>query len=83
MICTGYVLGWRLSTECVVAQPLHLFLFPPGVIATVGLQTCNLVCSSTRMCICTLDLSKASIKLCISLLSICVILTEKLCIAFI
>ena len=24
-------LGWGLSTERVVAQPLHLFLFPPGM----------------------------------------------------
>jgi len=31
-------LGWRLSTECVVAQLLHLLLFPPGVIAIGGLQ---------------------------------------------
>ena len=30
--------AWRLSTERVVAQPLHLYLFPPGakVLATVG-----------------------------------------------
>ena len=31
-------LGWGLSTERVVAQPLHLLLFPPGVIAIGGLQ---------------------------------------------
>jgi len=70
-------LGWRLSTERVVAQPLHLLLFSPGVIATGGLQTCNLICSSDRMCICTLDLSNASIELCSSLLSIHVILNRK------
>ena len=31
-------LAWRLSTERVVAQPLHLYLFPPGlkVLATIG-----------------------------------------------
>jgi len=28
-------LGWGLSTERVVAQPLHLFLFPRGVEALV------------------------------------------------
>jgi len=31
-------LGWGLSTERVVAQPLHLLLFPPGVNAIGGLQ---------------------------------------------
>jgi len=31
-------LGWRLSTKRVVAQPLHLLLLPPGVIAIGGLQ---------------------------------------------
>jgi len=31
MKCTGFVLGWRLSTECVIVQPLHLYLFPLGV----------------------------------------------------
>jgi len=31
-------LGWGLSTERVVAQPLPLLLFPPGVIAIGGLQ---------------------------------------------
>jgi len=61
----------------VVAQPLYLVLFPLGVIATGGLQTCNLICSSNRMCICALDLSNASIELCISLLRIHVILNRK------
>ena len=28
ILCTDFVLGWGLSNECVVAQPLHLFLFP-------------------------------------------------------
>jgi len=38
MMCTGFVSAWRLSTEHVVAQPLHLYLFPPGVKvwATIG-----------------------------------------------
>ena len=27
--CTGFVLGWRLSTERVVAQPLHYIFCPP------------------------------------------------------
>ena len=31
-------LSWRLSIERVVAQPLHLVVFPPGVIAIGGLQ---------------------------------------------
>ena len=32
MTCTGFVFwDWRLSTERVVAQPLHLYLFPPCV----------------------------------------------------
>ena len=31
-------LGWELSAERVVAQPLHLLLFPLGVIAIGGLQ---------------------------------------------
>jgi len=42
-----------------------------------GLQTCNLICSSVRMRICTLDLSNASSKLCISFLSIHVILNRR------
>jgi len=39
-------LGWRLSTERVVAQPLHLFLFPAGMIVIGGLQSCILLCDS-------------------------------------
>jgi len=40
VICYALVLflGWRLSTERVVAQPLYLLLFPPGAIAIGGLQ---------------------------------------------
>jgi len=38
ILCTGFILGWRLSTERVAAQPLYLLLFAPGVIAIGGLQ---------------------------------------------
>jgi len=41
-------LGWRLSTERVVAQPLYLLLFPPGVIAIGGLKSCILIRNSFR-----------------------------------
>jgi len=50
-------LGWRLSIERVVAQPLHLYLFPLGVNSIGGLHTCILICNSFRLCICTLDLN--------------------------
>jgi len=70
-------LGWRLSTERVVAQPLHLYLFPPGVNTIGGLQTCILICNSIRLCICTLDLNNASVELCNSFLSVNVILNRK------
>ena len=39
MTCADFVFwAWRLSTERVVAQPLHLYPFPPGVkvLATIG-----------------------------------------------
>jgi len=57
-------LGWRLSTERVVAQPLHLLLFPPGVIASGGMLTCTVLCDSFKLCICTLDSMSANVKLC-------------------
>ena len=56
--------GWRLSTERVVAQPLHFLLFPPGVIASGGMLTCTVLCDSFKLCICTLDLMSANVKLC-------------------
>ena len=77
-------LGWGLSTERVVAQPLHLFLFLPGVIAIGGMQTCFALCDSFSLCICTLDLMFANDKLCNSYVSLNVILFKiKLCNAFI
>ena len=86
MICYALVLflGWRLSTERVVAQPLHLLLFPPGVIAIGGMQICIALCDSFRLCICTLDLMSANVKLCNSYVSLNVILIKiKQRIAFI
>ena len=79
-----FFLGWGLSTEHVVSQPLHLFLFPPGVVAIGGMQTCIVLCDSFRLCICSLDLMSTNVKLCNSFLSLNVILIKmKLCIAFI
>ena len=43
-------LGWRLSTERVVAQPFYLLLFPPGVIAIGGLQIV-LECATHSECV--------------------------------
>jgi len=68
--------GWRLSTERVVAQPLHLFLFPPGLNAIGGLQTCISICNSFRLCIYS-GLNNASIELCNAFLSVNVILDMK------
>ena len=73
-----------LSTERVVAQPLHLLFFSPCVIVIVGMQTCIALCDSFRLCICTLDLMSANVELCNSYLRLNVILIKmKLCIAFI
>ena len=60
-----------------VAQPLHLYLFPSGVNTIGGLQSCILLCNSSRLCICTLYLSTASVELCNSFLSITLILDMK------
>ena len=49
-------LGWRLSTERVVAQPLHLYL-PPRCERYWWLQSCILSYDSVRWCKCTLALS--------------------------
>ena len=43
-------LGWGLSTERVVAQPLHLRLFSPGLIAIGGLQIV-LQCATHSGCV--------------------------------
>ena len=51
--------------------------FPPGVNAIGGPQSCILLCNSTSMCICTLDLNNVSVELCNSLLSVNVILDMK------
>jgi len=58
--------------------------FSPGVNVTGGLQTCIIICDSIRLCICTLDLSNASIELFNSFLGIHVILNRKVmcCISF-
>jgi len=53
MMCTGLFLGWRLSTERVVAQPLYLLLFPPGVTAIGGPQIV-LQCATHSECVRTL-----------------------------
>jgi len=42
---------WRLSTEHVIVQPLHLYLFPPSmkVLATIGwLLLFTLSCDSLK-----------------------------------
>jgi len=84
VICYALVLflGWRLSIERVVAQPLHLSFFPQ---VRLQLVACSIVlCDSFRLCICTLDLMSANVKLCNSFLSVNVILIKmKPCIAFI
>ena len=51
-ICCALVLflGWRLSTERVVAQPLYLLLFPSGVTAIGGLQIV-LQCATHSKCV--------------------------------
>jgi len=61
----------------VVAQPLHLYLFPLGENAIGGLRFCILLCNSFRLCICTLDSKNASVELCNSFLSVNVILIMK------
>ena len=65
-----------------VAQPLYLFLFPPGVIVLLAIEEllpCILSCDFYN---CTLEVEFTSVELCNSFLSVIVILNMKvLCIA--
>jgi len=53
IMCNGFVFwAWRLSTERVVAQPVRLYLLPPGVkvLATIGwLLLCTLLYDLMRL----------------------------------
>jgi len=58
MMCTGFVLDWRLSTERVAAQPLYLFPFPPGLevlVIIILIATLCLFIQSCEDCICILE----------------------------
>jgi len=48
--CTGFVLGWRLSTERVVAQPLHYIFCPPSIKVLESIKFIATLCSSMWSC---------------------------------
>ena len=73
---TGFVLGWRLSTEGVVAQPLHLYLFPQVWTLLVAAVLYSILWFS-QMVYMYLSVEASSVELCTSLSSIYVILNKK------
>ena len=59
--------GCELSTKHVVAHPLYLSLFPPGVkvLATIGsLLPCFLLRDLMKWCICTCSYEFSSVVIC-------------------
>ena len=70
----------RLSTEHVVAQPLHLYLFPPGLIVLLAIEEllpCIVLCDLIGCCSYTVEVRFTSVELCNSFLSVNVILNTK------
>jgi len=76
MLRTGFVFGLEIIHWACGCSTPPLFLFPPGVIAIGGMQTCITLCDSFRSCICTLELMSANVKLCNSYVSLNVILIK-------
>jgi len=84
ILCTGFVLGLEIIHWACGCSTPPFIPFSSSVSVIGGLQTCIFICDSIKLCICTLDLSNASIELYNSFLSIHVILNRKVmyCISF-